>query len=92
MPACRRPVIKIYKDAGISAKNTNRPEFNRMTGDIKQGKIDVILCAKLGRAFRNARDFLNTTDDFEKKNFKFVCLEGNLKSGTIDYSHKAVGR
>ncbi|HBU07654.1 MAG TPA: hypothetical protein DEA99_00255 [Candidatus Omnitrophica bacterium] len=35
------PVIEIYKDAGVSAKNTNRPEFNRMTDDIEQGKIDV---------------------------------------------------
>ena len=75
-------VAAIYKDAGVSAKNTNRPEFNRMIEDIEQGKIDAILCTKLDRLFRNTRDFLNTTDDFEKKNIKFVCLEGSIDTST----------
>jgi len=75
-------VVETYKDAGVSAKNTNRPEFNRMMGDIEQGKIDVILCTKLDRLFRNTRDFLNTTDDFEKENIKFVCLDGDIDTTT----------
>ena len=75
-------MVEIYRDAGVSAKNTNRPEFNRMLEDIEQGKIDVILCTKLDRLFRNTRDFLNTTDEFEKKNIKFVCLEGNIDTST----------
>lgn len=75
-------VVETYKDAGVSAKNTNRVEFNRMIDDIEQGKIDVILCTKLDRLFRNTRDFLNTTDDFEKKNIKFVCLEGSIDTST----------
>ena len=66
-------MVEIYRDAGVSAKNTNRPEFNRMLEDIERGKIDVSLCTKLDRLFRITRDFLNTTDDFEKKNIKFVC-------------------
>lgn len=76
------PIVEIYRDAGVSAKNTNRPEFNRMLEDIERGKIDVILCTKLDRLFRNTRDFLNTTDEFEKKNIKFVCLEGNIDTST----------
>ena len=71
-------VVETYKDAGVSAKNTNRLEFNRMMDDVEQGKIDVILCTKLDRLFRNTRDFLNTTEYFEKKNLKFVCLEGSI--------------
>jgi len=75
-------VTEIYKDAGVSAKNMNRQEFSRMMDDIDQGKIDVILCTKLDRLFRNTRDFLNTTDSFEKKNIKFVCLEGSIDTST----------
>ncbi len=75
-------MVEIYRDAGVSAKNTNRPEFNRMLEDIERGKIDVILCTKLDRLFRNTRDFLNTTDEFEKKNIKFVCLEGSIDTST----------
>ncbi|MBI4706931.1 MAG: recombinase family protein [Candidatus Omnitrophica bacterium] len=75
-------IAEIYKDAGISAKNTNRPEFSRMLEDIEQDKIDAILCTKLDRVFRNTKDFLNTTDDFEKRNIKFVCLEGSIDTST----------
>ena len=75
-------IVETYKDAGISAKNINRPEFNRMLEDIEQDKVDVVLCTKLDRVFRNTKDFLNTTDDFEKRNIKFVCLEGSIDTST----------
>jgi len=75
-------IAEIYKDAGVSAKNINRPEFNKMIEDIDQDRIDVILCTKLDRLFRNTRDFLNTSDNFEKKNIKFVCLEGNIDTSS----------
>ncbi len=71
-------VAEMYKDAGISAKNTNRPEFSRMKSDIEQGKLNVILCTKLDRLFRNTKDFLDTSDYFEQKNIMFVCLEGSI--------------
>lgn len=71
-------VVETYKDAGISAKNTNRAEFSRMRSDIEQGKLEVILCTKLDRLFRNTKDFLDTTDYFEQKNIMFVCLEGSI--------------
>jgi len=75
-------VVETYKDAGISAKNMNRPEFSRMMQDIDQRKIDVILCTKLDRLFRNTRDFLNTSDELEKKGITFVCLEGSIDTST----------
>ena len=36
-------VYKIYEDAGISAKDTNRPRFKEMIQDVKDGKIKNIL-------------------------------------------------
>jgi len=75
-------VAEIYKDAGISAKNTNRPEFNRMKGDIESGRLDAILCTKLDRLFRNTKDFLDTTEYLEEKNVLFVCLEGNIDTSS----------
>ena len=36
-------IIDIYIDAGISAKNTDRPEFQRMIGDVKIGRINRVL-------------------------------------------------
>lgn len=75
-------VSEQYNDAGISAKNTNRPEFSRMMSDIENGKLDVILCTKLDRLFRNTKDFLDTAEYFDEKNINFVCLEGNIDTST----------
>ena len=41
----------------ISGKNTNRPEFQEMMSEVKEG--DVIYVHALSRIARNARDLLN---------------------------------
>lgn len=52
-------VIGIYIDAGISGKNTNRPEFQRMMADIKNKRINRILTLKLDRLTRSIIDLEN---------------------------------
>ena len=36
-------VYKVYEDARISAKNMNRPAFQEMMQDMKDGKINKII-------------------------------------------------
>ena len=36
-------IFKVYEDAGISAKDTNRPQFQEMMSDIKEGKINAVV-------------------------------------------------
>lgn len=52
-------IIDIYIDPGISGKNTNRPEFQRMMNDIKTKKINRILTLKLDRLTRSIIDLEN---------------------------------
>lgn len=76
-------VTDTYKDAGVSAKNTTgRPEFQRMMSDVEADKLDVIICTKLDRMFRNTRDFLDTTEILEKKGIEFACLDGDIDTTT----------
>lgn len=49
-------VYKVYEDAGISAKNMNRPAFQEMIQDIKDGKINKIIVYKLDRLTRSIKD------------------------------------
>ena len=50
-------VFKVYKDAGISAKDMkNRPQFQQMIEDIKNGLINYIVAYKLDRVTRSVRD------------------------------------
>ena len=75
-------VSEKYEDAGISAKNTNRPEFARMMLDVENGKLDAILCTKLDRVFRNTGDCIRTSEYFEEKNIDFICLDGEIDTST----------
>ncbi len=61
----------IYVDEGISAKDTNRPELNRMLRDIEEGTIDVVLVYRLDRLTRSVLDLYHLLDAFEKNNCKF---------------------
>ena len=36
-------IFKVYREEGVSAKNTNRPKFQEMIEDVKQGKINKII-------------------------------------------------
>lgn len=72
-----------YVEEGRSGKDTkNRPEFQRMIKDIEAGKINVIICAELSRAFRSLKDALHFTELFEKYNVRFICLDFNIDTKT----------
>ena len=42
-------IYKLYREEGVSAKNTNRPKFQEMIQDRKDGKINKIIVYKLDR-------------------------------------------
>lgn len=49
-------VIDIYVDRGISAKDKNRAEFQRILNDVKSGRINRIVAYKLDRVTRSIAD------------------------------------
>lgn len=50
----------IYGDQGISGKSAERPEFQRMLTDCKNGKIDMVMTKSISRFTRNLADCLET--------------------------------
>ena len=50
-------IVDFYVDEGFSAKDTRRPAFQRMLGDLRRGKIDLILVNDLSRLSRSISDF-----------------------------------
>jgi len=73
---------KIYKDPGYSGKNLNRPDFNRMMKDIKDGNIDMVLCYRLDRISRSMADFSNLIVEFEQFDVKFISATENFDTST----------
>lgn len=49
-------IYKLYREEGVSAKNTNRPKFKEMINDMKSGKINKIVIYKLDRLTRSIKD------------------------------------
>ena len=65
-------VAKVFTDAGLSAKDTRRPALQEMLQWAKDGKINVILVAKIDRISRNLMDLLNLIDDLKDWGVDFV--------------------
>ena len=64
----RYEVLKVYKDAGISAKNDKRPAYQEMMKDVRDKKINVIVAFKLDRLTRSVYDIeklMKFVNDYE---------------------------
>ena len=73
---------KSYSDKGYSGKNTNRPAFEEMLGDIKQGKISRVIVYKLDRISRSILDFANMMEVFAEHNVEFVSSTERFDTST----------
>ncbi len=71
-----------YVDRGYSGKNTNRPAFEEMLGDIRQGKIARVIVYKLDRISRSILDFANMMDTFQKYSVEFVSSTERFDTST----------
>lgn len=49
-------IYKVYREEGVSAKNMDRPKFQEMIQDLKDGKINRIIVHKLDRLTRSIQD------------------------------------
>lgn len=74
-------VFKVYEDAGISAKNIkDRPAFQEMLADMKNGKINYIVAYKLDRVTRSVRDLEELIAQLELHNTYLVCDKDEFTS------------
>jgi site-specific DNA recombinase len=64
-------VVRWYVDEGISAKDTNRPELQRMLDGVRKKAFDVVLVYRLDRLTRSVLDLYSLLQELEKHNVKF---------------------
>ena len=78
-------IYKIYKDAGISAKDMeHRPAFQQMLADMRAGKINYIVGYKLDRVTRSVRDLEMLISELEKRNCYLVCDRDDVNTATAN--------
>lgn len=75
-------VAGVFTDAGLSAKDTKRPGFQKMLRAVRKGRIDVILVAKLDRISRNLIDLLKLIDDLRDWGVDFVSASQSFDTAT----------
>lgn len=77
---CRRYSMIVIKEfeEDYSAKNFDRPEFNRLMSFAKNNKnqIDYVLCVNWDRFSRNTYEALGIINDFKKLRIEINCIEG----------------
>ena len=78
-------VFKIYEDAGISAKDMkNRPQFQQMIEDMKNGLINYIVAYKLDRVTRSVRDLEVLISTLEKYHCYLICDRDDVNTSTAN--------
>lgn len=77
-------IFKIYKDEGISAKDTKRPAFQEMLEDMKKGKFKYIVACKLDRVTRSTRDLEELISLLEKYHTFLICDGDDMNTSTAN--------
>ena len=81
-------ISQIYVDDGWSGTNTNRPSFQRMLSDIKDGKINCVITKDLSRLGRNYLETGSFTEIyFPEHNVRYIAVTDGVdtaKGSTMD--------
>ena len=78
-------IYKVYKDAGISAKNMkDRPAFQEMLEDMKAGKLNYIVAYKLDRVTRSVRDLEVLITTLEDYHCFLICDRDDVNTSTAN--------
>jgi site-specific DNA recombinase len=71
-------LIGIIEDAGISAKNLNRPGVQEVLKMARKKKVEAVIVYKLDRMFRSTIDALETTKRFDNWSVAFHSIQETL--------------
>ena len=67
--------ITIYEDEGFSAKDMDRPQFQKMLRDMRDQKPDFVICYRLDRISRNVSDFSSLIEELNDRGISFICIK-----------------
>lgn len=71
-----------YDDGGFTGANTDRPALQRLTKDIKEGKINCVVVYKVDRLSRSLLDFSQLLQFFDEHQVTFVSVTQHFNTNT----------
>jgi site-specific DNA recombinase len=75
-------VTAVFSDPGVSAKDMNRPGFQKLLRAIERKEISLILVTELSRFTRSMKDFSLLQDFMRKHGCEFLSLRENFDSSS----------
>jgi len=77
-------VVGVYTDAGISGRKpaSKRPELQRLLGDVRAGKGDLVAFTKLDRWFRNIAEYYKVQEILEKNHVDWQTIHEDYDTST----------
>jgi site-specific DNA recombinase len=76
-------VIKtLYDDGGFSGGTMERPALQQLLGDIKAGRIDIVIVYKIDRLTRSLFDFAKIVEIFDAHHVSFVSVTQSFNTTT----------
>jgi site-specific DNA recombinase len=73
---------EMYGDGGFSGATIERPAFQRLLADVREGSIDVVVVYKVDRLTRSLLDFAKIVDTFDKRTVSFVSVTQEFNTTT----------
>ena len=75
-------VRDLYDDGGLSGGTLERPALQRLLGDIKIGKVQIVVVYKVDRLTRSLADFAKIVDVLDAHNASFVSVTQSFNTTT----------
>lgn len=72
----------IFEDPGYSAKNTDRPDYQRMMDRLRTGEFTHLLVWKIDRISRNIIDFATMSEELKQLGVAFVSKNEQFDTST----------
>lgn len=71
-------LTRIYQDAGISGRRTDRPALKQLLADAEAGLFDVVVVHSVDRFFRNLQGLLKALNYLQRHNVSFISITENI--------------
>lgn len=75
--------FQIYDhDEGFSGKNVNRPSYQELMTDVRNGKLNIVMVYKLDRISRSVKDFSETYETMCAHQVSFLSVKESFDTST----------
>lgn len=103
--ARRWHLVRMFEDAGYSARNLRRPGIDRALASLRDGEAQVLLVAKLDRLSRSVADFAGLLERAQSEGWGLVALDlgvdtttpsgelvANVMAAVAQWERRAIGQ